>query len=459
MNKRKEYFINKPLPNSEESERLVLGAILLDSSLIKESSEVLSPEDFYSPLNRRIFAAMLALYATGQKIDPIFIGEELKKNEGSIESIGGVSTITNLTYGLPYFQKLGPYLQTILQKKTLRNIISVCNEISDLALAEEEPFEEVLLQLKNLVSITDEYYKGAEINFRLMSEIVPKLESLLTDLHSGTSYAVPTGFHKLDTMLLDGFSKGDLHVIVGMTGHGKSALALNCAKYQAMQGKFVGVVSREMSDVENAMRLQSSHQQIPRWHMRTGIHSDTLQKLRSGMETLSAMPIAFDTTTTSIEGVAIQTRRAIEKYGMEILYVDYLQLLGSNNRGSRADSIAAVSRGLKNIAMENNIPVVSLSQFNRGAANADVTDLLGHIKESSGVEQDASTVSYIQIDNSNGSAQIKPAKIQVLKNRNGTTFNPILFDYRGETFTFTEKESHQEVIQTIVSGDEETFNF
>jgi replicative DNA helicase len=129
----------------------------------------------------------------------------------------------------------------------------------------------------------------------------------------------------------------------------------------------------------------------------------------------------------------------VEQFDMKILYVDYLQLIESNNRrGSRAEDVAAVSRGLKLIAMENNIPVVALSQFNRGAIQADVTDLLSHLKESSGLEQDASTVSYIQINNADPLAKIKSAKFQVLKNRNGVTFKPVMLDYTGETFTFNE---------------------
>jgi replicative DNA helicase len=287
--------------------------------------------------------------------------------------------------------------------------------------------------LKGLVTVADKNYKSSENNFVFMRDIVPKLEAVLKDFYNDVSYAVSTGFPLIDALLLDGFSKGDLHIIVGLTGHGKSALALNFARYQATQKEplVVGVVSREMSDVENAMRLQSSAQQIPRWQMRKGIFDKTYQQLCDGF--------AFDVRTTTIEGLGVQTRRMVEQFDMKILYVDYLQLIESNNRrGSRAEDVAAVSRGLKLIAMENNIPVVALSQFNRGAIQADVTDLLSHLKESSGLEQDASTVSYIQINNADPLAKIKSAKFQVLKNRNGVTFKPVMLDYTGDTFTFNE---------------------
>lgn len=306
-------------------------------------------------------------------------------------------------------------------------------------LADDRTGAYMLDAIKELITTADRNYKSLDNNFLLMKDIVPKLEAVLDDYHQGISYAISTGFSNLDHMLLDGFSKGDLHVIVGMTGHGKSALALNFAKNQALKNIFVGVVSREMSDVENAMRLQSSHQQIPRWQMKRGIYDETYDALKRGFEELKKLSIAFDVRTTDVEGIAIQAKRMVEQYDMKILYVDYLQLVGSNSkRGSRAEDVAAVSRGLKLVAMENNIPVVALSQFNRGALQADVTDLLGHLKESSGIEQDASTVSYIQIDNSDLKAKTKRAKIQVLKNRNGVTFQPVMLDYVGETFTFTE---------------------
>lgn len=311
--------------------------------------------------------------------------------------------------------------------------------LADLLADDSKSGAAMLDALKTTISRADKDYKTLENNFLLMKDIVPKLEAVLRDFHEGVSYAITTGFPRIDNILLDGFSKGDLHIIVGLTGHGKSALALNFARYQAQSGIFVGILSREMSEVENAMRIQSSWQQIPRWQMKKGIYDTTFEELKQGMKALADLPIAFDVRTNDINSLGVQVKWLCDQHEMKILYVDYLQLVGAGDRrGSRAEEVAAVSRGLKLIAMENNIPVVALSQFNRGAMTADVTDLLGHLKESSGIEQDASTISYIQIDNSIPDAKVKPAKIQVLKNRNGTTFTPILLDYLGETFTFSE---------------------
>ena len=324
-----------------------------------------------------------------------------------------------------------------IKANSLRTYLT--QKIASLATDESQTGASLLDELKSIIATADSKYRSSENNFLLMSEIVPKLEAVYKDFYSGVSYAVPTGFPILDDLLLDGFAKGDLHIVVGLTGAGKSAFALNCARYQASAGYFVGIVSREMSDVENLMRLQSSQQQIPRWQMKRGVYESTYRQLCDGFEQLRQLPIAFDVRTSDIGGLRMQVKRMVEQYEMKILYVDYLQLVGvSKTRGSRAEDVAAVSRGMKEIAMENNIPVFALSQFNRGAINADVMDLLGHLKESSGIEQDASTVTYIQVDNSDVSAKRKQAKLYVLKNRNGMTFKPVYYDYHGEVFTFTE---------------------
>jgi replicative DNA helicase len=201
-----------------------------------------------------------------------------------------------------------------------------------------------------------------------------------------------------------------------------------------------------MSDLENAMRLISTQTQIPRWKMRKDIYEETYNQLMASMAELAQLQIAFDIKTKTVEDAARQTKLWVQNKGLSILYVDYLQLLGSKLKyGSRAEAVAAVSRGLKEIAMDNNIPVVALSQFRRGTKDVPVEELLEYLKESSGIEQDASTVTYIQIDNGVPDATIKPAKLVVLKNRNGATFTPVMLDYRGETFTFSQQVSFEEL--------------
>lgn len=315
----------------------------------------------------------------------------------------------------------------------------ILSETAKIALLEDKTAAELLDRVKSIVVKADDHYRTSENNFIFLSELVPKVKAVYDDLFAGTSYSVPTFFPQIDDLILDGFSRGDEHIIVGFTGSGKSALALAFAREQARNGLCVGVVSREMSDIENVMRLQSSDANIPRWQMRKGMRDFTHRDLTAHLDSFSALPIAFDTRTANVEDLRPQVRRMVDGYGMKILYVDYLQLLSSKgNQSTRAGEVQAISRTLKEIAMENKIPVVSLCQFNRGAAQASIYDILGYLKESSGIEQDASTILYVQLEKTEEKKEIKDAKLTVLKNRNGATFSSVELNYRGETFTFTE---------------------
>lgn len=309
-------------------------------------------------------------------------------------------------------------------------------KLSDLATDEKKTGAEMLDALKEIIARADRNYKTSENNFVWLKDIAPKLEAVYSDLHNGVTYAVSTGFDRLDSEILDGFSKGDLHIIAGMTGNGKSALALQCARAQAERGIIVGAVSREMSDIENAMRLQCGMQAIPRWQIRSQMFDTTYEDLLKGIERLAKLPIAFDVRTEDVTNLRIQARRMVEQYEMKILYVDYLQLV-RDRKESRAEEVAAVSRTLKLVAMENNIPVVALSQFNRSAMNASKFDLLSHLKESSGIEQDASTIVLVQLEQTEQPTDSKAASLTILKNRNGATFKPIDLRYNGPTFTFS----------------------
>lgn len=309
---------------------------------------------------------------------------------------------------------------------------------AQIAVHEDKTGAELLDELRAVVDVADRSYKTAENNFVFVKDLIPKMKAVYEDFHAGRSYAVSSGFDKLDDAILDGFSRGDEHIIVAFTGQGKSALALNCAKNQASAGMCVGVVSREMAEIENVMRLQSSATGVERWKMRKGLTLTDFYTLNDNLEDLGRLPIAFDVRTTDVESLRPQVRKMVEVYDMKILYVDYLQLMTSSKNSSRAEEVAAVSRGLKLIAMENKIPVVSLCQFNRSAVTASVFDLLSFLKESSGIEQDASTIIYLQIEKTEEPKTMKDGLITILKNRNGAVFSKVPMTYRGEIFQFYE---------------------
>ncbi|MEZ5425924.1 MAG: replicative DNA helicase [Pyrinomonadaceae bacterium] len=216
----REQFLNKPLPSSSESERALLGAILLDNQLITQAVEVLEPEDFYSPLHRRVFKAMISLFETSQKIDPILIGEELKK-DGAVESIGGVATITNLTYGLPHFSDIRDYVKVVKDKSITRNLIKVCNQITAEALAEEDDAEMILDHAEQMIfALADEKTRQGFAHVRPVAEdVLAKVQEYAKrDSHALTGLA--TGFRELDEMT-SGLQRSDLIIIAARPSMGK----------------------------------------------------------------------------------------------------------------------------------------------------------------------------------------------------------------------------------------------
>lgn len=303
--------------------------------------------------------------------------------------------------------------------------------------AEKMTGAEILRNLKEIISESEYEYSEVKGGFKSLKEIAPKVAKVYSDLHQGISYSVPTGFSHVDDAILDGFSRGDEHLIVGFTGAGKSSLALTFARNQARSGYTVGIVSREMSDIENVIRLQVAETNTPRWYIRKGLHDVDYERLSQSLEDFSELPIFVNSETSTVEDLRSQVKMLVETEGLSILYVDYLQLLGSSeNHSSRANEVQKVSRTLKEIAMENNIPVVSLCQFNRGALQSSVFEIMYQLKESSGLEQDASTILFVEVEQTQEMKQTKSASVTVLKNRNGTPFVPVQLEFVGELFTF-----------------------
>lgn len=217
---RREQFLERPLPSSEESERVILGAILLDNALVTQAIEKLSPDDFYSPLHRKIYKAMLALFETSRRIDPILIGEELKK-EGALESIGGVASITNLTYGLPHFSDLQEYTKVVRDKSVVRNLIKVCNQITSEALAEEDDAEVILDNAESMIfALADERTRQGFSHIQPIAETVLAKVQEFAKRESHALTGLATGFRDLDEKT-SGLQKTDLIIIAARPSMGK----------------------------------------------------------------------------------------------------------------------------------------------------------------------------------------------------------------------------------------------
>ncbi len=425
---RREQYLERPLPSSEDSERAILGAILLDNSLISQAVEQLKVEDFYYPLHRRIFNAMIALFETSRSIDPILIGEELKK-EGPIEAMGGVSTITNLTYGLPHFSDLSEYIKVVRDKSVMRSLVRTCNQITSEALEEEEDAKVVLDHAEQMIfALADERTREGFFHIQPVAEkILEKVQEYAKrESHALTGLA--TGFRELDEMT-SGLQPSDLIIIAARPSMGKTALCLTMAQNAAITEKaVVGIFSLEMSKEQLVMRMMSSEAKVDASRFRKGILSrEEWERLARAIGTLSDAKIFIDDTPgiSVLEMRAKARRLAAEQKALDLIVVDYLQLMGGSRRNeNRQQEVSQISRELKGLAKELNVPVVALSQLSRAPeARNPPRPLMSDLRESGSIEQDADVVTFIYRED-----YYKPtdentgmAELIISKQRNGPT--------------------------------------
>lgn len=400
LESKREQFLERPLPSSEEGERIILGAVLLDNALIAQVIEQLKTDDFYSPRHRRIFEAMTALFEAARVIDPILIGEELKK-EGLLESIGGIATITNLTYGLPHFSDLRDYIKVVKDKSILRNLIRVCNEVTSEALSEEDDAENILDHAeRRIFALADEKTRqGFSAIAPIAEEVIRKVEEYAKrETHALTGLA--TGFRELDEKT-SGLQRNDLIIVAARPSMGKTALCLTMAQNAAIQEKaVVAIFSLEMSKEQLVMRMLSSESKVDAHRFRTGyLTRDEWGRLAEGIQALSDTKIFIDDSPgISVLQMRAKARRLkAEQKSLDLIVVDYLQLMqGSKRTESRQQEVSQISRELKSLAKELNVPVVALSQLSRAPeARNPPRPMMSDLRESGSIEQDADVVAFI----------------------------------------------------------------
>ena len=425
---RREQYLERPLPSSEESERIILGAILLDNALISQVIEALKAEDFYSPLHRRIFNAMTALFESAKQIDPILIIEELKK-EGSVDAIGGISTIANLTFGLPHFSNLSDYIKVVKDKSIVRRLIRTCNQITSEALSEEEDATVLLDHAEQMIfALADERTRqGFEHVQPVAEKVLQKVQEYAKrETHALTGLA--TGFRDLDNTT-SGLQKTDLIIVAARPSMGKTALCLTLAQNAAiLENAVVAVFSLEMSKEQLVMRMLSSESKVDAHRFRTGyLTRDEWGRLAGGIETLSNAKIFIDDTAgiSVLEMRAKARRLAAEQKSLDLIVVDYLQLMGGSGRvESRQQEVSKISRELKGLAKELQVPVVALSQLSRAPeARNPPKPLMSDLRESGSIEQDADVVAFIYREDYYNQTEENQgvAELIIAKQRNGPT--------------------------------------
>jgi replicative DNA helicase len=431
----REHSLERALPHSAEAERAILGAVLLDNSLISQAVELLRPEDFYVPSNRRIFTAMIALFERGAEINPILIGEELKK-ENALESAGGISFITNLTYGLPHSTNIAHYAKVVRGKSMLRQLIRAANKITQEALDQEEEPEIILDHAEQAIfQLADERIRQGFVHVKPVAEqLLEKIQEM--EGRAALLTGLTTGFADLDKMT-SGLQRSDLIILAARPSMGKTSFALMLAENAAIQaGAVVGVFSLEMSKEALVMRMLCSQGNIDAQRFRNGFLSrPEWAQIAKSLGTLADARIFLDDTPAiSVLEMRAKIRRlAAEQKKLDLIIVDYLQLMsGSAKRvESRQQEVSQISRELKSLAKEMNIPLVALSQLSRAPeARSDHRPQLADLRESGALEQDADVVAFIyraeqyktpEERDSLPEDQKNVAELIIAKQRNGPT--------------------------------------
>ncbi len=414
-------------PQSIEAEQAVLGSLLIDKNAIVKVADRLTPQDFYSPANEKIFEAMLELYGKSQPIDVLSVTEHLKKN-GALKDVGGSAYLAELTNQVATASHVEHYTDIVKEKKTLRDVIKTSAEMTENAFDSSEDIEDFLDGIEQKIfSISQKFLPQ---NFTpLKEELSTAFERIEKMQHGGDKLrGVPTGFEEIDKML-SGLQKSDLIVLGARPSFGKTSLALDIARGAALKGGVpVGVFSLEMSREQVIDRFIAAESQVPLWKILTGrINRDEeFQMIQGALDRLSKVSIFIDDSPSlNIMQMRSMARRLQAEHGLGLLVVDYLQLIRPrNNIDSMVQQVTEISRSLKALARELKVPVLALSQLSRGVEQRDnKMPRLSDLRESGSIEQDSDIVMFIyrkdRDKNDVSPEEQNIAQIIVAKHRNG----------------------------------------
>jgi replicative DNA helicase len=429
--------VERPLPEGRvppqavDVEAQVLGAMLLEKEAISKVIEVLEEDAFHAEYHRKIYQAMTALFERSEPVDTITLAEELRRR-GHLEVVGGEAYLVELTMRVTSSANVEYHARIVLEKALMRNLIAATSAVAARAFAPTEDAFDLLDQAEQAIFSISE--KRLKKTFVSMHSAVHDTLEMLESIHGkhGGVTGVPTGFRDLDT-LTGGFQKSDLIIIAGRPSCGKTAFALSLARNAAVHGEKptpVGIFSLEMSTQQLVMRLLCAEAKVDAHAVRTGrLPEDDWKKLSIAAGRLTNANIFIDDTASlGILELRAKARRLKAERNVGLIVVDYLQLMqGPKGAESREKEISAISRSLKALAKELNIPVIALSQLSRAVeARTDKRPILSDLRESGAIEQDADVVAFVHrpemyIDpNSEEAAEVAGmADIIVGKQRNG----------------------------------------
>jgi replicative DNA helicase len=426
---------NKQAPQNLEAEASLLGAILIDTDALIKIADQVRVDDFFDQRHARIYEAVLALYERRSVIDVLTLADQLKGN-GFLDMVGGASYLTELTNFVPTAAHVEQYGEIVAQKSLRRRLIKASRELTELGYDESKQLKELIEEAEmNLFQVSNQHVKQSVASLEtILAESFDRLDELHKD--KGKIRGIPTGFADLDNVLA-GLQRSDLFILAARPAMGKTALVLNLAHNVAVMAKEpVLFFSLEMGKEQLVDRLLSMESGVDAWALRTGNLTDQdFEKIGQAMGTLSEAPIYIDDTPgLSVSDLRTKARRQAHQHGLGLIIVDYLQLMSGGSRFSSSDNrvqeISEISRGLKGVARELNVPVIALSQLSRSVENrTPQIPQLADLRESGSIEQDADVVAFIYREEYyNPETENKNiTTILIKKHRHGPTDNVDLY--------------------------------
>ena len=423
-------------PQAIELEEAVLGALMIDNESLSDTIDSLQPEYFYKPDNQKIFEAIINLFNSSKPVDILTVSEELKRM-GDLEAVGGMLYISQLTNNVSSSSNTEFHARIIAEKFIKRSLISISNNIIGDAFNDTiDIFDLLNTAEEKLFNVTEGTLRKSYDKMSILIKGALDNIEVLRQKEDGLS-GVPSGFTKLDRVT-SGWQKSDLVIIAARPGMGKTAFALSMARNIAINhDKAIGFFSLEMSSEQLVSRLIASEAELSASKLRRGDLKDyEMVQLHEKIKQLSDAQIYIDDTPAlTVFELRAKARRLVKNHNVEIIIIDYLQLMSAGgNAGNREQEISTISRSLKGIAKELKIPVIALSQVNRGVESRTGTGskrpMLSDLRESGAIEQDADIVTFIYrpeyykiYEWDNGDDSRSQAEIIIAKHRNGALEN------------------------------------
>ncbi len=424
----KDPSLQKLPPHSIEAEESILSAILLDNSTLLDILEILVPEDFYRTAHQRIFSSIEALFAKAEPVDLITLTNALRE-KNQLEEIGGATYLSRLVDTVPSAVNVTHYARIVRDKSSLRRLISKAGEITQKCYEDGGNFDQVLDYAEGAVfEISENKHKAA---FHPLSKIIELNIDALEERQGNRALVtgIPTGFTRMDHMT-SGLQGSDLIILAARPAMGKTAFALNIARNAALEGNVpVAVFSLEMSKEQLSMRMLCAEARVDSSRLRGGfLNPDDWNRITDAAGVLSEIPIYIDDSPDiSATSIRTKSRRLKLDKDLGLIIIDYLQLMRGRQANERRDlEISEISRSLKLLAKELNVPVLALSQLNRKLEErSDKRPQLSDLRESGALEQDADVVTFIYRDEVYNKEETNPnrgtAEIIIAKQRNGPT--------------------------------------